>query len=215
MDHRPATIPPSTQRTKPHPEPAGRDVSHRSLQPTSFQVHPTRHCISGWRLSPPVIAPPNLGLCAAGNRRFPSNCELTVIPTVAGKNDPDGSAVGAATASRRQDIRHEGYPVSWACSQGSVFDHQREGCHDDRRPLLTSNAATGNPVRSVEARNVAYPATPMTGTRRPKAPYHRQVSTQSGGACALPGHVRAATASRLCHQGHGFQRTFTTLPSSR
>jgi hypothetical protein len=167
LDYRPATIPPSTQCAKPHREPAGRDDSHRSLQPTSFQVHPTRHRISGWRLSPPVIVPPSRGLCAAGNRRSASNCESTVIPTVAGRNDPDGSAVGAATASRRQNIRHEGYPVSWACSQGSVFDHLREGCHDDRRPLLTSLAATGIPVRSTKARNIVHPATPNDGHPTP------------------------------------------------
>lgn len=108
------------------------------------------------------------------------NCEMTVTLAVAGKSDPDGSAVGAATASRRQDIRHEGCPVSQAYSQGSVFDHPREGCHDDRRPLLTSTAATGIPVRSTKARIAANPVTPMTDTRRPKAPFHRQVSTRAG-----------------------------------
>lgn len=215
MDHRLAAIPPSTQRAKPHLGPAGRDDSHRSLQPTSCQVHPTRHSISGWRLASPVIAPPSRGVCAAGNRRSASNCESTVSPTVADRSDPDGSAVGAATASRRQDIRHEGHPVSWAYSQGGVFDHLREGCHDDRRPSLTSLAATDISVRSPEARSTAYPVTPMTSTRGPKAPCHRQVPPCPGQACTLPTHTRAATAPRLCHLEHGFQQAFTTQPSSR
>jgi hypothetical protein len=94
-----------------------------------------RHCISGWRLAPPVTEPHNRESDAAGCRHSPLICESTVDPTVTGRNDPDGSAVGAATASRRQDIRHEGYPVSQVYPQGSVFDHLWEGCHDDRRPF--------------------------------------------------------------------------------
>lgn len=98
-------------------------------------------------------------------------------PAVAGANDPNGSAVGAATASRCLRIHHEGGPVSWAYSRRGLFGPERDECNDNRRPILASPAASGIPVRTSKARTVPIPTTPTAGTRRPKAPYHRQVST--------------------------------------
>jgi hypothetical protein len=146
----------------------------KSLQLTGFQVHPWQHCNSGWRLSPHVANPriERLGwwvatVCSRRANQPPHHRFRRVRP-----GWQRGWCRVGQPPSKHPPFRSPsvlGLPLS------GLFGHLWDGCLDDRRLLLTSNAASSIPVRFVEARNASCPVSPTSGTRRPKAPYHRQV----------------------------------------
>jgi hypothetical protein len=174
-----------------------------SLQLTSFQVHPWQHPISGWRLSPRIANPlvECLGwwvatVCSRHANQPPHPRFRRLRP-----GWQRGWCRVGQPSSNHPPFRSPsvlGLPLS------GLFGHLWDGCHDDRRLFLTSNTASGIPVRVIEARNAPHPVSPTSGTRRPEAPYHRQVPSCAQWACALdrtieppllPGFATEATAS--------------------
>jgi hypothetical protein len=152
-----------------------------SLQLTGFQVHPWRHSTSGWRLSPPVANPLIERLewwvatvCSRHANQPPHHRFRRVRPGWQRGWCRVGQPPSKHPPSRSPSVL--GLPLS------GLFGHLWDGCHDDRRLCLTSNAASGIPVRFIEARNAPPPDSPTSGTRRPKATYHRQYPSRARSA---------------------------------
>lgn len=168
-------------RAKTHRGPAGRDTSHRSLQLTGFQVHPERHRISGWRLSPSMADSPSGGL-RWWVATVSHNSRVSRRPAVAGE-----TTRMAARLAPRQPAAVITSCVRARCpgpSPDGLFGHRWNGCHDGRRPLLTSSAATSILARAFAARTDPSPGAPTSEADRPEGALPPTSPAPCHGACA-------------------------------
>jgi hypothetical protein len=185
-----------------------------SLQPTDFQVHPRRHLISGWRLSPPEPDPFSLG---------PSRWVADLRPTIMNRSPfrrcrRGRPQMAARLVPRRPTGVESSTEVRCPVSQASPS----AACSTAARLDASTPDASVSPwlrfrhpgaLATAETRRA--PATPNTGPLKAKAPYHRQVPACLGRAYALPLLAWAATIPRLCHQREGFRRAFAVPPGNR
>lgn len=155
---------PLTARNSHH-EPAGRDTSNRisaadwlssaPLVTLHFRLEAHASCSQPAHREPRVV----------GSHRLPRHANQPPLRRCRRKRPgwQRGWCRVGQPSPKHPPLRSPsvlGLPLS------GLFGHLWDGCHGNRRLFVTSNAASGIPVRIIEARNAPHPVSPTSGTER-------------------------------------------------
>lgn len=170
LRHYPAVHP----RRESHPRPAGRDASNRISAADWFSSAPLATLHFRLEALASSSQPAHRAPRVVGSHRLLTTCESTAASPF-----PVSATRMAARLVPRRPAAVGTSSVSVAQCPGPAPERLSRpplGRMSRRQtPSSHFDAASSIPVRFVEARNASCPVSPTSGTRRPKAPYHRQV----------------------------------------